>query len=1233
MKLRKTLLVILSLVLMVCLSGITVFSATANDEIVFNASEIESSIKTSYSQGQEVEFPSTVTINYKNADYTAGDGILQFPSGISYSISSHVLSETGKYTAKYFFEAEGGVYVTASIEFNVLTTYYNFDVDDGSKVEIHTEPGPSIDDKGNGYQDHNQYLWTTKIGGLKVDVKDGNTFRINKPINLNKINNTNFNSSNIVRVTPTNMHQEDNVLPLFLEKGTDAYSIGNVDPETGDVVQDNTAIVTEIFSGSSSVAPKIKFNNLPEGVKGSDFYVEVYGYNKAKAYIGKMVMDENGTTKVYGDKTWSFTSAKNYMKDKDGVDQYGKINYIRVVIKYEDSHVISEEDRLNLASWAFVYRTATIKSADKFVVRLTDAYDPSVYVETVIQYDSTTGWTRVRTSNQGEMGFRRSDTIDGSSTQKITYVDGKRFVVYTSGKYGNNGLKYADADTYYGRRISYDIEKNRVYCESMKEMNTSSNSALVADLENETIYKGNYFEGFTTGEVYVSFYFENYNSTSSQFILHGVADYNLEEIATWGENIYGEGENSGKIVDWTSKPFVDNEVPYVITDFVPTENGAVYAAVGDTIEIPALKFWDVNMVGETAVNVYRNYNSAKRIKVAVLNNTFVAKYTDTYTIEYKQKDASGNVGIYTIPVICVKNNNGKSISINTEKLLTVNAGASVKLPAYTFNTLNNPDAIKVKISAKSDKETINIDADSRTFIPMYSGNYVLTYEFNDNFGYDSYSYEFEVVANDTSVIYKEVPSLPRYFIKGQKYNIEQPFAYKFNTGAPLKENAEMFAIFDNSGARVKVENPLYTEITGNETVSFIYVLDGIEYASDIVPIIDATYYNNGVAQGYDMYKYFTGDTFYYNDINEETSTREGNIVYYAKEGVDEMKLSFINALDYNNFSFKYQIRDEYAGFNEITFRLTGVKNPEQVLDVKLTREYKTEDNTYTYTIYLDGEFNRSITGVNWSDTRAKNFSYSSSTRDLTIGGTTFKHICNFEGELVYFDIIIGDIFDTTGIFVTNLCNQKLSGTTYKDSTAAIGTIVTTQGEYVIGDEVTLNLPVFSDVLSQINPETLSFTVTDSQGGSIVSKEGVVLDGVHNEGYGVRYSIVLDKLSKYHVRYTAKDYAGNSVTITYIMTVVDVEAPVVKLVGVKQGETVKAKKWGTFDFSFEVSDNVSQEGNIIVCVVMYEVDTEIWRTDLGTSIQLYKAGLYRVEVLAEDEAGNISDSTFFYIEAK
>lgn len=1204
MKLRKTLLVVLTLVFMVCLSSLTIFGAAANDKIVFNASEIESAtIKDDYSVGQEISFPSSITVEYKGVEYEAKDGLIYFPSGACYDLSSHVLSEVGYYTLEYFFEAEGGVKVTAAVSFRAFKTYYNFALEDGSKVTGYAEPG-------NGSQDHENDLYTTKLGGLKVDIKEGNTFNFNVPIDLRKINNIGLDSSNIAQYTTVGGHNSIIEYSEFVQFGSDIYSFENIDAN-GNPVADQTAISTSFISAKSSPAPELR---IRDGKTDPGLTFTLHAYNKGKVYLGTLKTADGVDTFTVPEGNYVATSSY-FSNIAEGVTA-SQVAYIRVVIKYANGNNFGAEDIQKVYDTALVARTVYTSYATAGVIRFTDAYDPNVWVEAEIRTAGSQYWQKARSNHQQAWGYRtaKPSTTADNKARKIVYVDGQKFLAY-SDNFGKLPASYTQIKSRYGERISFDIEKNRIYSEVMGSLNAAASgesSHLLNDLNNDATYKDNHFQGFTTGEVYVSFRFDTYSLTSAQMIIHSIGEYKLEDLLAM------EG-----------KTYVDETDPSFTTDFETTDEFGVYASIGDTVTIPEVKSWDVNKSGEMAVNVYRNYESPNRVKVSVKNNEFTVASPDKYVIEYSQKDAAGNMGIYTIPVIGVTAGAGKSIAITTDRLTSVNAGSVVQLPKYTVQSINDMSKFNMKITVSSDKETIIVNNDTMSFVPKYSGTYTIKYEFNDNFGVDELVYTFESVANETSVLYEEVPLLPRYFIKGQKYNLDKAFAYKFETGAPVLEEAKTYAIFDG-GERVLVSDVMRTEITGSESVYFVYELDGVEYTSQTVEIVDVTYYENGADAGIDLYKYFVGNVNY-NDIKTDGSgKREGNIIYYANEGETDAKLSFVNSMLYQNFSFEYQIREEYANFNKLIFTLTGVKNPSQKLVVELVKSIV--DDVAVTNLYINGEFIRILNDYVWANTRTKSISYTKATNTLLID--SYAHILplEFDGNAVYFDIELKEVEGVAGVFARSICSARLSGTSYKDNSSPLFSIVTSQGEYAIGDEVTLQEPIIVDVLNQVDPSTLKFAITDTNGQFVTSKDGVKLDGKENAGYGVNYVLKFDRIDTYNVKYYAKDYLGNEVTYVYLIDIIDVEEPVITLSGVEEGKTYSVNKWGVFDFSYSVSDNLSQLANITVDVVLWNVDNNTWRNNVGTSIQFYQAGNFKVQVLAQDEEGNFS-SVYFYIKAE
>ncbi len=1244
MKLRKTLLLVLSLVLMVCLSAITVFTATANDKVVFNASDVKSEIeiKESYSINQEIMFPSSITVEYKGSEYQAGNGLIYYPNGACYTLSAHALNQAGNYYLEYFFEADGGVNVTAVINFKVVNSRYSFAKEGGKVTEYATGIGSGITS-----ENHEDDIYTQTIGGLKVDINEGNTFNINVPIDLRNIDNSIHNSSNVAQYSVVGGHYSYPELPEFFQLGVDMYSYGNLD-EKGEFVEDATSLVTGFFAGTSSATFTLKEGFVDPGLK-----FQVYGYNKGKALVGKFQNIEGGYDFDFNclnnkgsavDFSLSYASgliAENedgsYKKGEDGKDLKPnadiKINYVRIVFEYKDGRNITEQDRATIADAIQTKKTVFNSYAGMSIMRFTDAYDPSIYVEVMIDTSGASYWQRARTNHQEDRGFRGpygDDLTESTVKRTISFVDENKYLAYR-GEYGKVCQSYSQTKSRFGERVSFNIENNRVYSEPISNkgvpVNTAPEKDLLCDFNNDAVYEGNHFQGFTTGEVYVSFYFETYTQTSSQIIIHSIGGYDLEDLLAWDEGEY-----------------VDESAPTFETDYESTDGFGSYASVGDTVKIPEVKSWDVNAVGDMAVNVYRNYKSADKVKVNVKNNSFVVNAVDVYTIEYSQKDAYGNVGYYTIDVVGVNDGKGESIILDTEKFTSVKAGSTVQLPEYTVTSLNNLDAFKLKITAKHEKETIEVDTDTMSFVPMYAGTYTLVYECADNLGTYTLEYTFESTSNDSEVVYREVPNLPRYFIKGQKYSIDQAFGYKFNSGAPVAEDADMYAVFDK-GDRVKIADPLYTEITGNNEVYFVYKIGEEEFITQTVPIVDVTYYDGGVASGIDMYKYFVGN-YTYNDLKADGSgKREANIVYNPIAGENEMNLSFISHINYTNFYFRYRVLSENSNFNRFAVKIVGVQNPKQQVFIELIRTKvagATEGELVDLvSLYMNGEFHSTLDGYVWGSSSYNTISYTKNTNTINIATTSFILPLEFDGALVDLDVSISDFFDavdennnpmTPGIHIANVGNQKLSGTTYKDNTAPSCYIVTSQGDYKIGDEVTFNLPIYSDILSQPDPSTFSFYIVDSDGNNPVSKEGVKLNGKDNAGLGVQYSLAFDKLTTYHVNYTGLDYAGNKVSTVYVINVVDVEPPVIKLTSVEEGKTYKVDKWGTFEFTYEVSDTVSQAANITVSVVLYDVKMGTWRNNVGTSFKCYYAGSFMVQVLAQDEAGNFT-SVCFYLDAE
>ena len=1231
MKLKKRLMLIFTAALIACLTlSMTVLTAAANDEVPFTSDLI----KEEYALNQEIQFPDSIEVSYKDQLYTAENGLIIYPSGNTFNISSNILTEMGVYTLKYFFTADD-VSVTAITTFNVVVPYYNFVNEDGSSLEYfkhgNSDTNTLCDDscRDNCANNiHNQY------GGIMASIKEGNALNFNVPINLNEINNLVVGTSNLVRVSPMS-GSETPVKVAELQKANiaKAFEIGNIDPTTGQVINkgDANAVASCIYSWNSQVFYRAGTLEDDDRMFTGNVKFKAYAYDSKLSYLGQFKFGDG--EELFTPADFTYNKIKTY-QDAQPVGErfYEPASKVRIEIIPEEDHKIAPEEVVPLGLTVFPYTLQYSTPATKLVAKFTDCYDPNIYIEAVIDMSASQNYVRARTHVQGEVAMTGGHRDVSTTDRTNIFVDGDPFTAWSNAKFGRVGAGLTSNKVYAGAGFSYDIQKNRIFYNkyyrddpSPNELNATDGYGLLNDLVND-YYGDAKFPGFTTGEVYVSIYFENYNDSVAKCLIHTVGGYSVQELISTKE----EGEAlSNPIVGWRDNVYEDKFAPTIYSDIEMTDKLGVYAALGDYVTIPEVTAYDVNAKGDLAINVYRDYHNGGMIKVPVVNGKFLVETTNVYTIEYKQVDYNGNETIYTIDVVAKSNDSGKSIRVVTDKLSSLEAGKLYTLPEYTFETVNLLDRVNLKITAFNDKETIVIDNSSREFRPLYSGKYTIIYEYSDNFNADSYSYEVEVSANSTNVYFKEVPSLPRYFIKGQSYRIEQAVAYKFDTGAPLKENADMFISFDGA-EKVKITNPNAVAITGNTKAQLFYSLDGTEYVTSEIPIIDVAYEEGN---GIDMYDYFVGDLVA-DKINEEKTTpekivRNSNMVFYGDPAnKNDQVLSFVNPVDYYNFTFKYVVNDSWEDFDELTIRLTGVLNPSQVLEIKIVRELKSESELCK--LYINGDFVNNLVKYDFSNNSNKSIQYSKVSNSVNINGEVYAKNVVIDGGLCDLDIILGGIRDdaeSVGIQIKNINNQAFSGTTYSDSVQPAVTAIPSQGEYKVGELVSLNLATFSDVLSQVDYSTCALTIKSKDGEAVKSVDGILMDGIKNNVF-TKYQIKFEKIGTYYVRYSCKDTVGKEASYSYMIEIVDTTAPTIKLNGVNVGDTIKVKNWSTYSFTYEVIDDVSSAANCRSTVAIMDHSTGQYEVT-GPNITFRNKGTYTVRTLAQDEAGNF-DYVDFYI---
>ena len=839
--------------------------------------------------------------------------------------------------------------------------------------------------------------------------------------------------------------------------------------------------------------------------------------------------------------------------------------------------------------------------ADKYVsdvlegwVRLTDCYNPNIYIELRMQKSVNYNgclFPGVQTNCQPVTGMDKGvTTVLGSS--RIIKLDGIDYRVWQTDGSMNVGMYNMKTAMTTGAVWKYDMNTKRVYL----SYNDGENF-LVTDLDESLIYpNGNLFPGFTTGEVYVSVYASGYSSTYA----------NTEIVSIGNDNL----------IDIVGEEYLDIVAPQVVVEKDKTTATGVYGAIGDTFVIPQARAIDVNIVGDIDVAVYRGYGSNTQTNVSVEDGKFVLSEKDLYTIVYTAKDKSGNVGkaLFTVSTVATPDN--RAITLNTLENSSVSAGEEIKNLYEVVNSINTAkDKVKVKVSIESANQNIVGEGAEFSFTPYYAGAYTVRYNYTDGV----FEYEKVVnltVENSSNVCFMQTFNAPKYYIKGHKYAIDDIKAYSFEKGYPETVQTSVYAVYSN-GTEQQVD-PTSITIGDASTVHFVYkASSGVSMATDEISIINAD-----ISKGYDMGKFFVGD--FTANATSLFGGRKKDIEITSNVTSGNNTLSYFNAISPRNFALEYKLIKGAANFKSLKIKLTDVTNANNTLVLEI---FNTEDGCY---YSLNGGSSVKADLITFENTLTT-VSYNYETKFLKLG--TYTISTDFDASLVYLDIEMCNINGNAGIIVSKINNTSIYGTTYLDGIGPEIYVQDFQGHYAEGDIVKINMPEFSDVISGINYSTAKILVTCSDGKPVYDKNGNV---VYELELGGEYEIVLDRIAEFYALYQVFDFAGKSSMVSVLLDCIDTTAPTIELNNISESKTIYVNAGDELTFKFKVSDNVNTAKDILVYIHLYCHDQFSYVPNVSNiksvnaptngeyeeTFTIKVGGRYTAQIHAIDEKGNV-----------
>ncbi len=843
------------------------------------------------------------------------------------------------------------------------------------------------------------------------------------------------------------------------------------------------------------------------------------------------------------------------------------------------------------------YVTPTEKGtgeAASMYVKLTDIYDPNNYVLvhysmrlSEITWSSHYIYASAGASGQDLVGYewRNDDTY---AAHINSWAGLRSWVSYTGQRKspsevaGNEALmaqlsKFTENYDY----LSMDYANRTLHA---KTQNHWRDYSMIVDLDDPNIYGANCWDGFTTGEVRMSIYFENYAGASANIFITEIANFDLTDFN-----------------------FKDSVAPVIEVDYEGyTKDSAPIAFVGQpykTFAGRAIDNLDENVQLKTVV--YYNYSSDARVQCYIKDGYFTPKRAGKYTIVYTATDVLGNETVELLEIDCVQSNDTVKLQVEGDEK-TVDIGETVRLNGYTVSANNGNYQVAVEAVLQTD-DTVRsvIDLETMTFKPTQTGVYEIRYTVSD------YTHTFTatdiltVNKSDTPIIgtYSEFPA---YLIKGATYSLDAATAYDYSSGSKVEISADYYVVEDNGTAK-KAENNSFT-VSASDTVEILCKADNgkgeMSESLAVIPVVDVNY-----GDKIQMANYFQGEGF----VSEAS---ESAITYTkAFDGASEASLEFINRVLINQFTFTASFPEDSAAFEKFDVYFTDALDATSVL--KITFAFAS-DKTVSFIV---NDFEQKVYRTGYiGETANLNLFYQQSTNsllinnNLTVALNTTGVFNGFNGGFASFKVNFTGVTGKVGCAISHVCNQPFNKGI--DTIKPVVFLAEKTANLInINEEFTIKSAEAFDLLDP--SVTLTFKLMSFKGLFITSVDGVVLDGTQDPSRD--YTVKLTDYGRYSLQYISKDSTGNRYEVQNLITVQDSVVPEITL---NKGYQTQANVGGKIAIAkIAISDNVDE--TITTRCYVIAPNEEMISVELNGSFTAQYKGTYTVYYYAVDAAQNVA----------
>lgn len=887
----------------------------------------------------------------------------------------------------------------------------------------------------------------------------------------------------------------------------------------------------------------------------------------------KFTFKENGATLKYNGvidlRDINFTADTNYITRTESTGVYYDYNnkeFIELLVTPKDN---------------------TVKELNNIQIVLTDIYDESNYIRINL--------------TAGDKKFMYPASLYAGVTAKDMY-NPTAYTEYDPGHYGTCEVK----SSFYGKSGSTGACSLKLFMDPVSSALWGSpitvlkyERLLMHAFNNpDVVGLKNVWEGFTTGEVYLSI-------TANELLKD---ECSIMLLSVGGKKLGSNYKNGEHVISVNYQDYSADSLPYGVA--------------GENMTYPVFDAIAYNTVGGMQKNlVTQVFYGDDMENVVITDGVFKTEKAGTYYIKYSLDNYYGKCEKIVPITVKEKYDDKDELSYLISDQIADVAKIKQKVIVPMGEIVGGVGKVSESVCLSfrqgagdwSIKEMYSNDS-ARWFNTDLPGEYKLSFTVTDMLG-KTFSVEKII-----SVAYDEVPQManlpiPKYVIKGYSYTFPKPEVMFMdasgNKDIELKitvngqdytdkvfvANEDFTVVYR---ASLKEDNTKYTECS--------YSIKVIDLADETTPFIT---------------KFFESSDVNGDQIADFTLTPDKKHTILSTE-VDKASVRFVNPLSFDLFNIVFKADETASNFSAINIYLTDSENASQIIKLSIN---KVEKSGRIYSMFslndnmlcnIEGSFDGSSTlPFSLSYNRTDNSIYDESGTtlcniDYFLNGDQFN---GFSSGKVYMKIELEGVTEQSQIFLMNISNQQFNESYLKDKTApqlVYEFVIPGSSFGLIGQSFAVPSAIAYDVLSQISQTTL--TVTSPRGS-----RGDIFNGSADQSF----TFTPDKVGSYTIIYSAMDTAGKKMSnkIFYLF-VQEVNAPEITINDSLNeyyniGDSIEIP-------SFTVVDDT--DANPVKFVYIETPGYTQILVEVGESYTFTEKGTYKINYYSRDEYCNYAIKT-------